>query len=182
MVIGRHKEISLLKEVLDAPKAKMITVIGRRGIGKTFLIDNIYKEQIIFKQTGVRNESKEAQLRIFTQKLEELAGTTIATPKDWLDAFFLLKKHIKPHLSKKKKVVLFFDELSWLAGSSSNFLDYLGHFWNDWAYQQNLVIVLCGSTSSWIIKKVINDKGGCITELQNIYTLNLLPSKKQKPI
>jgi len=72
----------------------------------------------------------------------------------------LLKKNIKPHLSKKRKVVLFFDELSWLASSKSNFLDYLGHFWNDWAYRQNILIVLCGSASSWIIKKVINDKGG----------------------
>ncbi len=160
MIIGRKKEIALLEDVLQSPKAEMVTVIGRRRVGKTFLIDNVYKDEIIFKQTGVRNASNEEQLRTFTKKLEELANKKLEVPKDWLDAFFLLKKYIAPRLSKKKKVVLFFDELPWLAVNGSNFLDYLGHFWNDWAYQKNLVIVLCGSASSWIIKKVINDKGG----------------------
>ncbi len=57
-------------------------------------------------------------------------------------------------------MVIFFDELSWLASLGSKFLDFWGHFWNSWASMQNLVLVLCGSASSWIIKKVINDKGG----------------------
>ena len=160
MLIGRKKEIAILNEALASKRAEMIAVIGRRRVGKTFLIDNIYKKEIIFKQTGVRNATTEEQLKTFSKKLEELADNKIETPKDWLDAFFLLRKQIKPLLKKKKKFVLFFDELSWLAGSDAKFLDYLGHFWNDWAYQQNLVIVLCGSASSWIIKKVINDKGG----------------------
>lgn len=160
MLIGRKKEIVILKEVLESPKAEMIAVIGRRRVGKTYLIDNIYKEHIIFKQTGVRNSPDSAQLRTFTNKLKELSGQELAVPKDWLDAFFLLTKHLKPLISKDKKLVLFFDELSWLAVPDSNFLDYLGHFWNDWAYRQNIVIVLCGSASSWIIQKVINDKGG----------------------
>jgi len=136
MLIGRKKEIHLLEEVLASPKAEMIAVIGRRRVGKTFLIDTIYKDSIIFKQTGVRNASNQDQLRTFTNALRELTDDAIETPTDWLDAFFLLKKYLKPHISKDKKVVLFFDELSWLAVPNSNF------------------------PSSWIIKKVINDKGG----------------------
>ncbi len=160
MLIGRQKEISILNNVLQSPKGEMIAVIGRRRVGKTFLIDTVYKDHIIFKQTGIRKASDEAQLRVFMQKVEELAGEKLDTPKDWLDAFFFLKKALKPHLSEDKKLVLFFDELSWLAVPDFNFLDYLGHFWNDWAYLQNIAIVLCGSASSWIIQKVINDKGG----------------------
>lgn len=160
MLIGRKEEIKILNELLESSKAEMVAVIGRRRVGKTFLVDNIYEKHITFKQTGVRNASSENQLRTFSKKIEELSGEKMAAPTDWLDAFTLLKKYIKPLLSKKKKLVLFFDELSWLAGTTSNFLDYLGHFWNDWAYRQNIVIVLCGSASSWIIKKVINDKGG----------------------
>lgn len=56
--------------------------------------------------------------------------------------------------------MLFFDELSWRATPGSEFLDYLAHFWNDWAARQKIAVVLCGSVSSWIINKVINDKGG----------------------
>jgi len=160
MLVGRKEEIKILDELLHSSKAEMLAVIGRRRVGKTFLIDNIYEKQIIFKQTGVRNASLENQLRSFSNKLQELSSEPIEPPKDWLDAFSLLKKYIRPYLSKKEKVVLFFDELSWLTSPKSNFLDYLGHFWNDWAYRQNVLIVLCGSASSWIIKKVINDKGG----------------------
>ncbi len=160
MLVGRKKEIAVLEEALASPKAEMIAVIGRRRVGKTFLIDTIYKDQIIFKQTGVRNASNEAQLRTFTKAVEQLADETLEAPRDWLDAFYLLRKRLKSHISENRKAVLFFDELSWLAVPKSNFLDYLGHFWNDWAYRQNLVIVLCGSASSWIIRKVVNDKGG----------------------
>jgi len=160
MLIGRKEEIKILNDLLESPKAEMVAIIGRRRVGKTFLVDNVYEKHITFKQTGVRNASTENQLRTFANKLKDLSGESFDPPKDWLDAFNLLKKYIKPLLSKKKKVVLFFDELSWLADPKANFLDYLGHFWNDWAYRQNLVIVLCGSASAWIIKKVINDKGG----------------------
>ena len=149
-----------MEEALSSPKAEMIAVIGRRRVGKTFLIDQIYKDQLFFKLTGVRNASETDQLRSFTLKLQEITGESIETPKDWLEAFFLLRKCLKSRVSDEKKLVLFFDELSWLSPMGSNFLDYLGHFWNDWAYQQNVLIVLCGSASSWIIKKVINDKGG----------------------
>lgn len=160
MLIGRKPEIAILQDALNSQKAEMIAIIGRRRVGKTFLIDQTYKDEIIFKQTGVRNAPFSDQLRTFANKLEELSGNKVDPPRDWLDAFNKLKKQLKTLLNKQKKQVLFFDELSWLAGEDSKFLDYLGHFWNDWAYQQNLVIVLCGSASSWIIKKVINDKGG----------------------
>ena len=160
MLIGRKKEIEVLNKVLTSHKAEMIAVLGRRRVGKTFLIDTIYKDHIIFKQTGIRNASNEKQLKTFTKNVELLAGKKVEKPEDWLDAFFLLRQYIQAHIPTDKKAVIFFDELSWLAVPGAKFLDYLGHFWNDWAYQQNLVIVLCGSASSWIIQKVINDKGG----------------------
>lgn len=160
MLIGRHKETKLLNKVLESNKAEMIAVIGRRRVGKTFLINNIYKDHIIFEQTGVRNASDEKQLKAFAKKIEILAGEKMDKPEDWMDVFFMLRKVLENKVNKEKKVVLFFDELSWLASEGSSFLDYLGYFWNTWASQQNLVIVLCGSASSWIIQKVINDKGG----------------------
>lgn len=173
MLIGRKKEIGELERILKSPKGEMIAVLGRRRVGKTYLIDNIYKEHIVFKQTGVRNASNEDQLRIFTIALQELSNEPVETPKDWLEAFFKLKDALKPLVNPDKKLVLFFDELSWLAVKGYKFLDFLGHFWNSWAAQQNIVIVLCGSATSWIIQKVINDKGG----LHNRVTtyLNLKP-------
>jgi len=160
MLIGRQKEIKILNTVLESNKGEMIAVIGRRRVGKTFLINNIYKDHIIFEQTGVRNAPEEKQIKSFVKKIEILAGKKMDDPEDWMDVFFMLRKALEKHVNKEKKVVLFFDELSWLASDGSSFLDYLGYFWNDWASRQNIVVVLCGSASSWIIQKVINDKGG----------------------
>ncbi len=160
MLIGRKKEIQILNEVLSSPKGEMIAVLGRRRVGKTFLINTIYEQNIIFRQTGIRNATNEEQLRAFMVNVERLAGKKQEPVKDWLDAFFRLRDALEPHLQEDKKQIIFLDELSWLAVKGSKFLDFLGYFWNDWAVRQNLVIVLCGSASSWIIQKVINDKGG----------------------
>jgi len=160
MIIGRIPEIGALKAAQSSDKGEMIAVIGRRRVGKTFLITEILGDEIVFQQTGIRHANAERQLRTFANKLSLLAGRELPEVKDWLDAFFQLRLVLEPLLSEGKKPVLFFDELSWLATPGGDFLDYLAHFWNDWAARQRIVVVLCGSVSSWIINKVINDKGG----------------------
>ncbi|MEM6395111.1 MAG: ATP-binding protein [Bacteroidota bacterium] len=160
MLIGRQPEIEVLHTALRSDTAEMIAVIGRRRVGKTFLIDQIYGDHIVFQQTGVRYAPPDRQLRTFANKLSLLTGSNPIELKDWLDAFFQLRLAIEALPKTNKKAVIFFDELSWLATPEGEFIDYLAHFWNDWAHRQKLVIVLCGSVSSWIINKVINDKGG----------------------
>ena len=59
-------------------------------------------------------------------------------------------------------MVVFLDELPWLGTKKSGFLQGLGWFWNSWAIDQNIVLVICGSAASWMIDKVINNKGDCI--------------------
>lgn len=180
MIIGRKEEIAILNEALHSEEAEMIAVLGRRRVGKTFLIREIYKERIIFELTGIRNQSDKEHLEAFMLKIEELTGEKQAIPNGWLEAFFRLKMALKPLVQPDKKLVLFFDELSWLSPSGSNFLDYLGHFWNDWASRENLVVVLCGSAASWIIQKVINDKGGLhnrVTKYLNLKPFTLLETE-----
>jgi AAA+ ATPase superfamily predicted ATPase len=160
MIIGRKPEIKALNAAMSSDKAEMIAVIGRRRVGKTFLIDEVLGPQIVFQQTGVRHAPADRQLRTFSNNLTLLAGKEIPPVKDWLDAFFQLRLALEPRLNPNKKCVVFFDELSWLATPEGEFLDYLAHFWNDWGHRQPIVLVLCGSVSSWIINRVINDKGG----------------------
>lgn len=158
-LIGRKEEEQILKEALRSPEAEMLAVIGRRRIGKTFLVASVYKKELAFEITGVQDASRSQQLRTFADQLRYLAEVEISPPKDWLDAFFMLRKHLEPKMGKKK-VVLFFDELPWLATPRSGFLKALGYFWNSWASRQNMVLVICGSAASWMIKKVVNNKGG----------------------
>ena len=160
MLIGRQPEQTALREALTTDRAEMIAIVGRRRVGKTFLVNEVLGEHIVFQQTGIRHAVTTRQLRTFANKLALLSGGEPPVLNDWLDAFFQLRVVLTPLVNEDKKLVLFFDELSWLASPDSDFLDYLAHFWNDWAARQNLVVVLCGSVSSWIINRVINDKGG----------------------
>ena len=160
-LIGRKKEQKILLEALKSPEAEMVSVIGRRRVGKTFLVTNTYQERIVFEITGVQKASLHMQLRNFKDVLAEFSNSTlpIEPPSDWLAAFQMLKTYLKPLLGKEKKVI-FFDELPWLSTHKSGFLQAFGYFWNSWASRQNLVVVICGSAASWMIRKVVHHKGG----------------------
>ncbi|MEZ4887109.1 MAG: ATP-binding protein [Chitinophagales bacterium] len=159
-LIGRTKEIARLQEALASDEAEMISVIGRRRVGKTFLIQEVYKEHIVFEISGIQNADKNQQLRNFIERLIEFfPDTEVQQPKDWLDAFFVLVRLLRAQKANKKRVV-FFDEVPWIATQKSDFLKGLSYFWNSWAVRQNIVVVLCGSAASWMIKKILRDKGG----------------------
>lgn len=159
--IGRQEEREILEEALMSGEAEMIAVIGRRRVGKTYLIESVYQEDIIFQITGLQNATKSAQLENFTIRLSKLTASKLPleTPKSWIRAFDMLTIYLEEQLGAEKKVV-FLDELPWLATHKSGFLTGLSYFWNSWAVKKNIVLVVCGSAASWMIQKVINNKGG----------------------
>jgi hypothetical protein len=73
--------------------------------------------------------------------------------------FFQLSQALEKK-PKEGKWVVFLDELPWLATHRSGFLKGLSWFWNSWAVNQAIVVVICGSAASWMIKQVVNHKGG----------------------
>jgi uncharacterized protein len=85
---------------------------------------------------------------------------TLLIPSTWQEAFYLLQDCIDSIKNKKKKVI-FFDELPWLETHKSGFLSAFGYFWNMFASRRNdLLVIICGSAASWMINKVVNNKGG----------------------
>jgi AAA+ ATPase superfamily predicted ATPase len=159
-IIGREPEKKVLRQCLDSKKPEFLAVYGRRRVGKTFLIREYLKDNIVFSMTGAIKTPMKQQLRNFHEALEEYAGNQKKSPTDWFDAFLLLKNYIKEIRNHKKKVV-FFDELPWLATQKSGFVSALDHFWNSFAVaREDLLLVICGSATSWIIDNVINDRGG----------------------
>ncbi len=173
---GRTEEKEILLSALASPSSEMIAVLGRRRVGKTFLIKQVYP-QLDFEFTGVLNAPVTEQLENFTQKLVEY-GTlkkTITKPVNWLQAFALLKKLLQAKKSKRKKII-FIDELPWLDTPKARFTEALGYFWNDYAAANNIVIVICGSAASWMIRKVVHNKGGLhnrITKLIDVKPFTL---------
>lgn len=161
-LVGRQPEQQILLEALDSGEAEMVAVFGRRRVGKTFLVKQTYRDRIVFELTGLQNASNAAQLKNFSQQLAERIGSPVGAPmpKDWLEAFFMLSRFVKTKLDEEQKMVVFFDEVPWLAGQKSGFIMGLGWFWNSFAVNENLVVVICGSAASWMIQKIVNDRGG----------------------
>jgi len=159
LVIGRAKQKKIFKEALTSSKSEFMVVYGRRRVGKTFLIKNVLGKRINFEMTGIQDGSLNDQLQNFADKLSESSGAEVKAPESWMQAFSLLKKHLSALKTKKKKVI-FLDELPWIDTPKSKFLGMLGHFWNDWAMYNNVLLVVCGSAASWMINHVLNNKGG----------------------
>ena len=181
-LIGRSAESQLLKDALVSNEAELIAVYGRHRIGKTFLIRQVYDQHIVFEMTGLQQASMAKQLQIFSTDLGNAMGVKLplALPKDWIAAFESLKQYLSPLLKDpKRKRVIFFDEFPWIHTQRSGFLQAFDHFWNSWCTKHdNLVVVICGSAASWMIRHIINNKGG----LHNALHLLLFPLTKLKPI
>lgn len=161
-LIGREPEIRILQQALTSPKAELIAMYGRRRVGKTHLIETVYKKEMVFELTGVKDVGLAEQLQNFSETMTEafdLPGE-LATPPNWLKAFRVLINFLKPLIEDTPKVV-FLDEFPWLDTPKSGFLPAFDHFWNSWASKQkNLVVVICGSAASWMIQNIVNNKGG----------------------
>ncbi|MCB0579136.1 MAG: AAA family ATPase [Phaeodactylibacter sp.] len=160
---GREKERAILKELLNSGESEFVAVYGRRRVGKTFLVETVYQDQIVFEITGLNKASKEMQLENFANLLNaRLRGVArmLNPPKSWLQAFFKLQEYLET-LKRQGKLVIFIDELPWLATGKSGFLQALENFWNSWASKRNdVILVVCGSAASWMISNVVKSKGG----------------------
>ena len=88
----------------------------------------------------------------------------------------MLKNYLKT-LPTDRKQVIFIDELPWVDTPKSGFIQLLAHFWNDYLSKEpHFMLVICGSASSWIVKKVLNDPGGLhnrVTENIHLYPFTL---------
>ena len=161
-MIGRKKELEILANAYASKKAELVAVFGRRRVGKTYLVGSFFEGKIDFELTGLKDGTKQQQLRNFAyslkdvQKLEDLPPP----PIDWLEAFHQLKTYLESLGNTEKRKVVFIDELPWMAGGRSDFLTGFSYFWNSYAAKANIVVVICGSATAWMIQKIINDKGG----------------------
>lgn len=177
IIIGRTSQIQELKEALASDKPEMVALVGRRRVGKTYLVSELYAGRIDFEITGLQYGNKRAQLENFSLRMSKHFPNyeMKEISKSWLKAFDELTLALEA-LQKEEKMVVFLDELPWLGTRKSGFLMGLSYFWNSWAVKQNIVVVICGSAASWMIKKVINDRGGLhnrVTRLLYLYPFTL---------
>ncbi len=164
MLVARRRERAILHDVLHSRSPELVAIYGRRRIGKTFLVREFFGPAIALELTGSHAADTATQLGAFAVALGRAIGSVapLASPRSWPDAFDLLERHLRglPRRGSTKHVV-FFDELPWLATRRSGFLAAFEHFWNGWASAQPwLVVVICGSSASWMLNKIVRQRGG----------------------
>ncbi len=174
-IIGREDEKKTLKEMLLSKEAELIAILGRRRVGKTFLIRNYYQKYLVFECTGIHDAGLPEQLFNFSRSLQQAMQSAIppATPNNWVQAFAFLSDFLATKLKDQAAVVLF-DEFPWIHTAKSGFLTAFGHWWNTWASRQpQLKVVICGSAASWMIENILHNKGGLHNRISR--NIQLLP-------
>ena len=159
-IIGRQAERERLDKCTKSEQAQLVIVYGRRRVGKTYLINHFFNGRFDFKLTGAYAQPKETQLRYFATELNRQSGRETVIPKDWIEAFEQLRNYLTT-LPPEDKHTVFFDEMPWMDTQRSGFLPAFEWFWNDWGCtQNNLIFIVCGSATSWMVEKFAENKGG----------------------
>ena len=145
-----------------------MAVYGRRRVGKTYLIRELFGDRMAFYHTGLSQMEQDdksilsSQLHNFASSLRKY-GCEVNSIGSWLQAFDLLSgllaSKIKPNPEIRQ--VVFIDELPWMDTPRSQFMSALEHFWNGWgAGVSQLMLIVCGSAASWMSDKLILNHGG----------------------
>lgn len=158
-MVGRHKEKATLRDAAESSEAQFVAVYGRRRVGKTYLIREVFDGDFCFYHTGVSDVGTADQLLNFRDSLVKYGYENCPAIKSWREAFLALEKVIEK-CGKARKVV-FLDELPWMDTRKSKFVPALEHFWNGYASaRKDVLLIVCGSATSWMMNKLIKNHGG----------------------
>ncbi len=171
MLIGREKEIKELNELYHSEDAELIALYGRRRVGKTYLIDEVFRDRLNFRHAGlspidsekenVKAHLMKDQLTHFFRSLTMQGYKGKKTPESWLEAFYMLEDLLMEKYKDNERIVVFLDEMQWLDTPKAKFMTGFEAFWNGWAcHRKNLMVIVCGSSSSWFLTNVINNHSG----------------------
>lgn len=168
-IIGRTRERKQLESLYQSKQAEFVVVYGRRRVGKTYLVREHFAGRFSFAHTALspfelQKDKKEyllqQQLSAFGESLREYGDYHQESPKDWFQAFLWLKEMLQRQ-SKRRRLLVFIDELPWMDTPRSGFIAAFEHFWNGWgAGQHRLMLVVCGSAASWVNDHLLNNTGG----------------------
>ncbi len=158
-MIGRTEEIKAIRAAYESDHSEFVAVYGRRRVGKTFLVNEVFNYQFAFHAAGIEDGSRKMQLAAFRESLKRQGHPKCPRLTSWISAFAELATMLEG-LSTGRKVV-FLDELPWFDTPCSGFLKAFEHFWNEWATsRKDILLVICGSATTWIVNKILRSRGG----------------------
>lgn len=179
-IIGRRREMEELERLYQSDRPEFVAVYGRRRVGKTFLVKQVLKGRITFQHTGVSPVDQEGESNRMRIQLESFYYSLLShglegfkRPTSWMEAFYQLEQ-LMLKLDDGSRQVIFLDELPWMDTPRSGFLPAFESFWNGWCSgRDNLMLVVCGSATSWILGTLSRSRGGLYGRLTD--EIKLLP-------
>ena len=154
---GRERELDILKALTQKKSASLLVLKGRRRIGKSTLIERFANPYIFYKFSGLAPTPEikdQDQREFFTKQFKEYFQISLQA-EDWWDLFIALAQQIT-----NQRTVILLDEISWMAGEDPSFLSKIKEAWDTHFKKKNkLILILCGSVSSWIQKNIIGNTG-----------------------
>lgn len=164
-IIGRFDEQQTILDCVRSGKPEFLVLYGRRRVGKTYLIREYFKNRFAFYASGIPGENTREQLRVWNDSLKRYGSKEKRIPDDWLEAFSRLRDLLESNNVSREpdsdRIVVFLDELPWMDTPRSGFKNALDYFWNTWgSARSDLLLIVCGSATSWIIDNIITNTGG----------------------
>ena len=161
MFVGREDELKQLDALWNkVTKTSLVTVRGRRRIGKSTLIEHFARksEAAFLKVEGLSPKtakSNQDQLKAFYSQLQLQSGKSYEIG-DWLKAF----KDLDDEIRDDRRMVVLLDEISWMGRYDRGFPGLLKIAWDNFFHRHpNLILFFCGSVSSWIRENILENAG-----------------------
>lgn len=185
MITARREEWTVLERLYRSSESEFLAIYGRRRVGKTILISTFCEAQegVFFNVSGTRKAPLTVQLSNFIERIGEVFynGVKLQDVKTWRAAFKVLTDAMKT-VPQDKKIMIFFDEFPWMATKNSQLLQNVDYYWNQyWSRDPRIKLIICGSSASWIINKIIRNKGGLhnrVTREIHLEPFNLADTKE----
>lgn len=159
MFYGREDLIDQLAGLWSKRVSSLVTCRGRRRVGKSTLIRRFAEKSHarFIKIEGERPDestTRETELTTFAEQLAAQTGCDRTPPQDWLNAFVRLAREV----NNRERTVILLDEISWLAFGENRFANILRMAWENYLKPHDrLIVVVCGSVSSWIKDEIIDN-------------------------
>lgn len=174
---GREEELASLQDLWDKSGSSLVICSGRRRIGKSTLIEEfaIRSKCRFIELVGLPPDeglTNETQLENFCERLAAQTGGSEIHADCWAKAFDALDAQV----GNAGRTLVFLDEISWMGAHDKAFPGYLKTAWDTkLSKHRQLILVVCGSVSSWIRKNILQSKGfvGRISLEMNVEELPL---------
>ena len=184
MFFGRDNELRMLEEAYESPNSELVVIYGRRRIGKSSLVKQFAETKpatLTFE--GIEGEKTPIQIRHFTQELmtqTDDAFLESARFQSWEQAFSYLTERVISTRRQRKKQIIFLDELPWMAAGRGRLISLLKYYWDNHWKSRSVMLILCGSIASFMVRKVLHSKALYGRVSVQILLRGLMPSEAAK--